>query len=319
MALSVPGVNAAAPAPGLHRVLYICDCPGNMAAEEREGLLIALARLGYIPGRNLDFVSYDIDNKKTSYAELLAQEIAAAKTDVVLASGVRIAEAARQAKGAPPVVFWRLTDPVGLGLVASLARPEGNLTGFSRAIEKLTVKRLELLHEMLPQARRIAFVSVADNPSHRRQMSEVAAVAPSLGLEVTDVARPSSRWNRDGLETVFASLRKEGVDAFLLADLNTEPRTLIELAAKYRLATIHSLTHVVTDWGGLAAYATVANGEPAAVADYVDRILKGARPADLPVQEPSRFELVLNARAARNIGLSFPPPLLLRATQVVEK
>ena len=119
---------------------------------------------------------------KDSHASSLEREVAAAKTDLILASGVRVAQAARRMSGAPPVVFWRLTDPVGLGLVTSLAQPRGNLTGFSRAIEKLTVKRLELLHEMLPRARRVGFVFIDDNPSHLRQAAEVRAAAPSLGL-----------------------------------------------------------------------------------------------------------------------------------------
>ena len=290
-----------------------------MAGEEREDLLRELARLGYVPGRNLEVISYDVDSKKEPYAELLARELARGKVDLVLASGVRVAEAARDMKAPTPVVFWRLTDPVGFGLVATLARPQGNLTGFSRAIEKLTAKRLELLHEMLPLARRIGFVYVNDNAPHQRQAAEVRAAALPLGLELRDYGLPSNRWTPDRLETLFASMKKEGVEAFLLPDLNVEVRALITLAGKYRLPTLYSLTHVVTEFGGLAAYATEANSDPANIADYVDRILKGAKPGDLPVQEPTRFELVLNSRAARELGLSFPPRFLLRATQVVEK
>jgi putative tryptophan/tyrosine transport system substrate-binding protein len=319
IALSAAEPCAAAPAPGRHRLLYVCDCPAAMSGEERDELLLELAKLGYVQGSNLDMVRYDFDSKKGSYAELLAREIARGKIDLVLASGVRVAEAARDAKGAPPVVFWRLTDPVGFGLVATLARPQGNLTGFSRAIEKLTVKRLELLHEMLPLARRIGFVYISDNAPHRRQAAEVRAAALPLGLELRDYGLASSLWTPDRLEALFASMRKEGVEAFLLPDINVEIRALIKLADKYRLPTLYSLTHNVTDFGGLAAYATEANSDPASIADYVDRILKGAKPADLPVQEPTRFELVLNARAARDLGLSFPPRFLLRATRVVEK
>ena len=150
IALSPVEPCTAAPAPGRHRLLHVCDCPAAMSGEEREDLLLELAKLGYVQGRNLDLVSYNVDSKAGSYAELLVREVARGKIDLVLASGVRVAEAARDVKVMPPVVFWRLTDPVGFGLVATLARPQGNLTGFSRAIEKLTVKRLELLHEMLP-------------------------------------------------------------------------------------------------------------------------------------------------------------------------
>ncbi len=147
----------------------------------------------------------------------------------------------------------------------------------------------------------------------------VFAAALPLGLELRDYGLPSNRWTPDRLEILFASMKKEGVEAFLLPDLNVEVRALITLAGKYRLPTLYSLTHVVTEFGGLAAYATEANSDPANIADYVDRILKGAKPGDLPVQEPTRFELVLNERAARELGLSFPPRFLLRATHVVEK
>ncbi len=317
MAMSAPA--GAAAAPGLHRIVHVCDCPASMAGEEREGLLLEFARLGYVQGRNLDLVTHDIVTTKDSYASLLEREVAAAKTDLILASGVRVAQAARRMSGAPPVVFWRLTDPVGLGLVTSLAQPRGNLTGFSRAIEKLTVKRLELLHEMLPRARRVGFVFIDDNPSHLRQAADVRAAAPLLGLEVKEYALPSSRWTPAELDTLFATMKLERVEAFLLPDLNVEIRALIALAEKHRLPTLYSLSHVVTDWGGLAAYATQANGEPADIVGYADRILKGAKPGDLPVQEPARFELILNARAARDIGVSFPPRFLLRASQVLEK
>ncbi len=319
LALSPVEPCAAAPAPGRHRLLHVCDCPAAMSGEERGSLLLELAKLGYVQGRNVDVVSYDVDSKEGSYAELLQREIVRGRIDLVLASGVRVAEAARDVKATPPVVFWRLTDPVGFGLVATLARPQGNLTGFSRAIEKLTVKRLELLHEMLPLARRIGFVFGNDNPSHQRQAAEVRAAALPLGLELRDYALPSSRWTPTQLETLFATMKQQGMEAFLLPDLNVEVGALIKLADKYRLPTLYSLTHVVTEFGGLAAYATEANSDPANIADYVDRILKGAKPGDLPVQEPTRFELVLNARAARDLGLSFPPRFLLRATHVVEK
>ena len=289
-----------------------------MAGEEREDLLRELAKLGYVQGRSLDLVSYDVTARRTRTPSCLRASSPAASR-----SGPRVGSARRGGgaglKAPTPVVFWRLTDPVGFGLVATLARPQGNLTGFSRAIEKLTVKRLELLHEMLPLARRIGFVYVDDNAPHQRQAAEVRAAALPLGLELRDYGLPSSRWTPERLETLFASMKQEGVEAFLLPDLNVEIRALIKLADKYRLPTLHSLTHIVTEFGGLAAYATEANSDPANIADYVDRILKGAKPGDLPVQEPTRFELVLNARAARDLGLSFPPRFLLRATHVVEK
>jgi putative ABC transport system substrate-binding protein len=211
-----------------------------------------------------------------------------------------------------------LTDPVGRGLVVSLARPQGKLTGFSRAIEKLTVKRLELLHEMLPRARRVGFVFVSDNRGHLQQAADVKAAGQSMGLQVIEYTLPVRRWSEEPLDAMFSRIRQENIDAILLPDINALPSTLVALVAKYRLPTIHSLTHVVTDWGGLAAYSTAPSGMDS-VAGYADRILRGTAPADLPVQESERYELVLNQRAARDIGISFPPTLLMRATQVLSK
>jgi ABC-type uncharacterized transport system substrate-binding protein len=315
----VLAASASAAAPGLHRIVHVCDCPASMSGEERTGLLLEFARLGYVQGRNLDLISHDYSTTKDTYASLLEQEIAQAKTDLILASGIRVAQAARQLKGAPPVVFWRLTDPVGFGLVSNIARPGGNLTGFSRAIEKLTVKRLELLHEMLPRARRIGFAFISDNSAHQRQAAEILDAAPSLGLEAKAYTLPSSQWTPAELETLFSKMKQERVEAFLLPDQNAGIRTLIMLAEKYRLPTLYSLTEIVTEWGGLAAYATESNGRPADIVNYAHLIFKGKKPGDLPVQEPTRFELIVNARAARDIGVVFPPRFLLRASQVIER
>jgi putative tryptophan/tyrosine transport system substrate-binding protein len=312
------GASAMAAAP-VHRVLHVADYPPSLAQEERAELLRSFAALGYEQGRNLDLVTRDVSTvRDSSYADLFARESGRLGAELVLASGIRAAEAAKASNVALPIVFWRLTDPVGFGLVDSLARPGGRLTGFSRAIEKLTGKRLELLHEMLPRAERFGFVFIEDLPSHRRQAADVRATAAALGLNVREYALPSSRWIPGELDTLFAGMQRDRIDAFLLPDINVEPRTLIELAARYRLPTIHSLTHVVTDWGGLAAYSTEATST-SDVVEYAVRILKGERPADLPVQEPTRFEFVLNARAARALGIAFPASFLMRASEVIEK
>lgn len=315
-AIGVAAATAASAAP--HRVLHVCDCPASMASAERTELLTELAKLGYVQSRNIDLVSRDLRVGRGSYEAYLRGEIAAHRPELILASGILVAQGAQAATREVPVLFWRLTDPIGVGLVDSLAHPRGNLTGFSRAIEKLTPKRLELLHEMLPKARRIGFVYVADNASHQRQAADVKAASVALGVEVVDYGSPLSDWSEATLDETFARMRRDRIDAFLLPDINYYSPTLVALAARYRLPTIHSLTHVVTEWGGLAAYATEAGGFDE-VASYADRILKGARPGELPVQESSRFELVLNARAARAIGVTFPRVFMLRASAVVEK
>jgi putative ABC transport system substrate-binding protein len=308
--------SAAAAGP-VSKVLHVCDCPSSLAAQERGELLAAFAKLGYVQGRNLDLATHDLTAGGSTYADFLARETVRAKPDLILASGIRVAEAAKDTNTITPVVFWRLTDPVGRGLVASLARPQGRLTGFSAGIERLTVKRFELLHEMLPAARRIGFVFVSDTPSHRKQAAELQAAASGMGLQVLEYSLPANRWSPQPLDEVFSRMRREQIDAILLPDLNLAPRLPVELAAKYRFPTIHSLSHVAAEWGGLAAYSTLADDGLHAIADYSDRILRGAKPADLPVQEPLRYELILNERAAQELGVSFPPAFRMRATRVI--
>lgn len=319
------------------RLIHVCDCPSVHASDERNALLQAFAKRGFEQGRNLDLVTYDVtvlgaeakgrgplsllgkDAAGKPYADFLSRQIATTSPQVVLASGIRVAQGAREASRGTPVIFWRLTDPMDFGLVQTLAQPGGNLTGFSRAIEKLTVKRLELLHEMSPRVRRIGFVWIEDFDHHRQQAVEVQRAGKILGLTVGSYTLPSTEWTSDRLDAMFAGMRKDGMEAFLLPDMNLQPQLLVELATKYKLPTIHSLPNTVSDWGGLAAYSTSAPDELDKVVDYAVRIVKGEKPRELPVQEPTHYELVLNAKAAREIGMSFPATFKMRATSVIEK
>jgi putative ABC transport system substrate-binding protein len=305
-----------------------------MAREERAALLLGFATHGYVQGRNLDLVTYDFKSdgggqssgppgKQPSadlpYSAFLSAQMAKSPPQIILASGIRVVQGAQKSIRSTPVIFWRVTDPVGFGFVESLARPGGNFTGFSRAIDKLTVKRLELLHEMLPKARRIAFLFISENEHHKKQAAEVRQAGQGRGLQVIDYALSRDDWSDDRLDDMFARMRKDGVDAFLLPDTNIGGAVVVALAAKYRVPTIHSLANSVTDWGGLAAYSTSAKEELPGAASYAVRILHGERPATLPVQEPAQYELVLNSRAARAMGVSFPQTLVIRATAVIEK
>ena len=322
-------------APASARFLHVCDGPPAMARDERAALLQALREDGYVQEKNLELATFDFEayaaaersapgplfslgkETTTPYAAFLAREIERTRPQLILASGVRAVQGAKVATTSVQVVFWRVTDPVRFGFVDSLARPGHNLTGFSRAIEKLTVKRLELLHEMVPGARRIAFLFIADYEHHVQQADDVRTAASAQRIEVVPYALVSKEWSPERLEQVFASMRQDRMEAFLLPDLNVLGEQIVALAAQYRLPTIHALAHPVTEWGGLAAYTTSDAGELAGVAKYAVRILKGEAARDLPVQEPSRYELILNERAARAIGVTFPPAFLLRATQVI--
>ena len=314
--LLMVGLTCAATA-WAQRILHLCDCSAQMASEERDTLLLEFGRLGYVQGKNLDLQTLDAARANDSWDLLVRRELGA-KPVLILASGVRAALAAKLATTDIPIVFWRVTDPVGYGLVSSLSRPGGNVTGFSRAIEKLTPKRLEVLHELVPSARTIGFVYIADDEPHRWQAAAVHEAAPGFGLRILDYSLPRGVWSDASLDELFRRMRRDGVEAFLLPDTNLYPQTLAELAAKYRLPTVYSLTHFVTEWGGLAAYSTEASGFMDVVR-YADRILKGAKAADLPIHEPTRFELILNARAARDLGITLPKMLVLRASAVVEK
>ena len=336
--VALPGVAAdkAATSGPPARVLHVTDYPPELAQKERDALLQAFAGRGYAQGRSLELTTYDVATAIAAeargsvrpspgdqfgpnpYTELIATGTARLRPQLLLVSGPRAVAAARDSGVATPVVFWRVSDPVGLGFVATLASPGGNLTGFSRATEKLAVKRLELLHEMVPSTRDVAFVFVEDLASHARQAADVKAAAARVGVRTHEHALPLARWNAAELDALFASLRREGIEAFLLPDTNVQPPLLIEAAARHRLPTIYGLSDMVMDRGGLAAYSTQPNSFEDVVG-YAVRILRGERPADLPVQESTRFEFILNARAARDLGLTFPASLLLRANQVVEK
>ena len=187
----VAGAGSAPSAAQMHRIVHVCDGPASMAREERAVLLLGFAKHGYVQGRNLDLVTYDFESAgggqssgtpgkqpgaDLPYSGFLLAQMAQTRPEIILASGVRVVQGAQKSIRSTPVIFWRVTDPVGFGFVESLARPGGNFTGFSRAIDKLTVKRLELLHEMLPQARRIAFLYISDNEHHRKQAAEVRKV-----------------------------------------------------------------------------------------------------------------------------------------------
>jgi putative ABC transport system substrate-binding protein len=312
----VVGLTSAATASSQH-ILHACDCPPTMAAEERDMLLLNFGKLGYLQGGGLDLQTLDGASGADSWEALLRRQVEN-KPALILASGVRVAQAAKVVTTDIPVVFWRVTDPVGSGLASSLSKPGANVTGFSRGIEKLTPKRLEVLRELLPSAKTIGFVYISDDEPHRRQATAVKDAAPSLGLRVIDYALPRTDWSEASLDRLFQRMRRDGVDGFLLPDINIYPQTLVELSDKYRLPTVYSLTHMVTGWGGLAAYSTEASSFTDVVG-YADRILRGAKPADLPIHEPTRFELILNTRAARDMQVALPKMLLLRATEIVEK
>lgn len=301
-----------------HGVLHICACNPLDAAEERGELIEEFRKAGYVEGKNLVFVSRPTDSPHQSIRQVLLRETNIAKPDIILASGQEVATEAQALFKDIPILFFRLTDPVRLGLVQSMARPGANLTGISRGVHRLTAKRLQLLYEMMPKAQRIAYVFKADDPSHLSQLVEVKAAAKALRIEIKDYPIAASSWKRQALmDTTFVDMKRDGITAFLLPDISGIDRIFVRLAAEHRLPTIYSLDFVVTDFGGLASYGT-GPWTFAEIVDYADKILKGTNPRNLPVREPKEFRLLFNASAAREQGVSLPRSFSLMGAEVVD-
>ncbi len=273
-----------------------------------------LQELGYVKDRNVRIE----DRFANSYKDLVraATELVRLKADVIVAFGSPAAQVARDSIVTVPVVFVTFADPVQTGLVASLARPGRNLTGLTMITSKLIGKRLELLKEALPGVSRLAVLLNPVNPSSREQLAETQAAARALGVRVeAHEARAPEE-----LEGSFAAMKQHRADAlFTLADsmFFFERSRITTLAAKSRLpAMFHERRYVDSD--GLMSYGPSFADLNRRAATFVDKILRGAKPADLPVEQPTKFELVINLKTAKALGLTIPPSLLARADQVIE-
>jgi len=268
---------------------------------------------GYIDGRNVVIEYRSTDG---SFDELprFASELVRLNVDVILASGAPAAFATRSATPKVPIVFTNVYDPVEIGLVTSEARPEGNVTGLSQISADLGGKRLELLKELVPKLKRVAILWHPANLTNLVQKKGVEAAARTVGVDTKSV--PVQDPNHFG--SAFEDAR--GVDALMQMDsplFITHRRQLAELAARSRLPAISGLREYV-DAGGLMSYGADFADLHRRAATYVDKILKGAKPGDLPVEQPTKFVLVINLKAAKTLGLTIPRSLLLRADQVIE-
>ena len=236
--------------------------------------------------------------------------------DVILASGSLAVAASLQTTRTVPIVFVQVTDPVGTGFVESLARPGGNATGFTMFEYGTSGKWLELLKEIAPRVRRIAVLRDPINPAAGGQVGAIQAVAPSFGVELT----PIGGRDADSIEravTAFARESGGGLIATAGPMLGTHRELIISLATRHRLPAIYPFRYLVTS-GGLMCYGPDLIDQYRRAASYVDRILKGEKPGDLPVQAPTKFELVINLNTAKALGLEVPPSLLARADEVIE-
>ena len=287
--------------------LSIGPIPDNLDAF-REGL----RTLGYFEGRNVAIEErYALGQGKP--LPVAAAEIVGSNPDIIVTDGNAAAAAVKLKAGSIPVVFVS-GDPVGLGLIPSLSRPGGNLTGFAIISAELNVKRLELLREALPRLARIAVLYEARQAI--RMIPPLQDAARSLGLAIMRLEVRAA----DEIEAAFASALRERVDTVMplsSALFDAEKHRLVRLAAKHHLPTMYE-HRAFPQVGGLMSYGPDIHEVFRRVAGYVDKILKGARPGDLPVEQPTKFELIINRRTARALGLTIPPSLLLRADQVIE-
>ena len=286
--------------------------PSPLLEAFRQGL----RELGHVEGQNIA-IEYRWAEGKFERLPGLAAELVGLNVDVIVTSHTRAIEATKRATSQIPIVMAAAGDPVGMGLVASLARPGGNITGLSLLAPELAGKRLELLKETLPRLSRVAVLWNSANVAMRYTFREAQVAARVLGLTFQSL---EVQGNPEDFERVFSTIPRERPDGlFVTLDPFTSlyRRRIAELAIKHRLPAIYEIREYV-DAGGLMSYGPSVRDMWRRAATFVDKILKGAKPADLPVEQPTRFELVINLKTAKALGLTIPQSVLIRVDKIIE-
>ena len=316
LTLAILGAPVAAESQQAGKVWRIGFVRGSAPpAAEIEAFRQGLRDLGYVEGRNLEVVFRWADGRDEKLPALVA-ELIRLNVDVILASAPAAARAAKEATATIPIVMVTVADPIAFGLVSSLARPGGNVTGFSFLHPELSGKRLALLKEMIPKLTRVAVLWNADNPYKALDMKEVETAAERSGVALI----PVSVRGVEGLDGAFTAARQAGAACLLTLE---DPFTIahrariVELARKHRLPALYGRS-VYVDGGGLISYGPDPIDQYRRAATYVDRILKGAKPSDLPIEQPTKFELAINLKTAKALGLPVPHSVLVRADRVIE-
>jgi len=290
---------------------------GNSSSIESQRVAAFVQRLrelGWIDGRDLAIEYRWAEGRNERYAEA-AGELVRLKVDIIVTVATPATLAAKQATTVIPIVFGAASDPVGTGLVESLARPGGNITGLSNQITDTGGKKLEILREIVPSLRRLAILTNVGNPAAVLDMAEAQAAARKLGLEVTT----SEIRRAEDIAPAFDALEGRADALYVCVDplLNTYRIRVNTLALAARLPTVHGLREYV-EAGGLMSYGPNLPDLLRRAADFVDKILHGAKPADIPVEQPTKFDLVINLTTAKALGLTIPDSLLARANEVIE-
>jgi ABC-type uncharacterized transport system substrate-binding protein len=289
--------------------------PAGTAAEQRVLVERELRALGYVEGKNIAF-EYRYADNKLDRLPALADELVRLKVDVLLTTSTAEALAAKNATKTIPIVFLGTGDPVAAGLVDSFARPGGNITGFTTIAPVLAGKRLELLKETVPKLSRVAVLWNPQIPGVASQLKESQLAALELGLKVHSMEVRSAT----DFESAFREATKAGSTALAVTGSpfnNSYQKRIAELATKSRLPAIYTRKDYVES-GGLMSYGTDLAEAYKRVASMVDKILKGTKPADIPVEQPKKFEFVINLKTAKQIGLTIPPNVLARADRVIK-
>jgi putative ABC transport system substrate-binding protein len=280
-----------------------------------EAFMQGLRDLGYIDGQNIA-IELRRAAEKVERLPALAEELVRLKPALIVARATPPTQAAKNATTTIPIVMLGVADAVGTGFVASLARPGGNITGTTNIMPELAGKRLELLREVLPKLSRVAFLAYGPDPAHKLFVREAQQAAERFGLKF----QPLVLTTPDEIENAFATMTRERVEALLIQPLFSsalgQAARISQLAIKSRLPTMTDGSGF-PDAGGLMLYGPNQIHHMRRGANYVDRILKGAKPADLPVQQPTQFELVINLKTAKEIGVSIPQKVLVRADRVI--
>jgi putative tryptophan/tyrosine transport system substrate-binding protein len=313
LALSFP-TEAQQPAK-ISRIGYLTGLSSSGESPRMEVFRQGLRDLGYVEGKDIA-IEYRYADAKFDKVSALADELVRLHVDVLVVSTTPGVQAAKKATRTIPIVFSGVTDPVAAGLVDSLARPGGNITGFTNIASVLSGKRLELLKETVPKLSRVAVLWDPRNPGSTPQWKESQLSAKELGLQLYSMEVSSA----DKYESAFKEAVKARSAALAVtADplFNSQPKRIADLAAKNRLPAIYPWKHFV-DSGGLMSYGPNFAAVGRDVARYVDKILKGTKPVDLPVEQPTKFELMINLKTAKALGLTIPTTLLFQADEVIQ-
>jgi len=300
----------------VYRIGYLAGASPAAIPERVEAFRQGLRELGYVEGKNI-VIEFRWAKGKLARIPALAAELVHRKVDVIVTVGSLPTRAAKEATSTIPIVMSQDPDPIGNGFVASLARPGGNVTGLSKLVPELSGKRLELLRETIPKLSRLAIFGTSTHAGNVQWSKQVVVEAKAFDLKIQklDVLTPKD------FATAFRAAAKERADAVLwlvAGGIALVRRTEIaELAAKNQLPVMYDRREFVED-GGLMSYSVSATDLHRRAATYVDKLLKGAKPGELPIEQPTKFQLVINLKTAKKLGITIPPEVLYRATKVIK-